>query len=195
MLFRSGAETADGFQVSVVLRLTHVGSVTSACVGAFTFDACTMAIDAESRTGGDWGDRIGAINTVWADNGFNTDRSATNWSPLYATNLEIYRASSPAYEDPGNAAHAVSVAVLDVLSEGVMVVSGQWYDYVSQGPFFVNWQDRAYFVEVAAIQDLSADITLFGSSNEGTGITNGDTDPAALVANADYTEEIGRAHV
>ena len=180
----TGTETADGFQVSLVVRQQWNGTLPTTPVGVFVLDACTMEVSANAGTGGDWKDRVGLIGAYWIAPGFQLPYSGTYretgahfWTDA---KLDVYRADS-ATADTATAAESTPVTLLDNLGGGVMVTSGQWGDYVSQGPFFVNWNSRAYFVE--PMSKVSA--------TEGTRIGNGNVqeiNPGNLTASTDYSE-------
>lgn len=180
----TGTETADGFQVSLVVREEWNSSLPTTAVGVFLLDACTMEVSANAGTGGDWKDRVGLIDAYWIAPGFQLPYSGTYldtgthfWNDA---KLEVYRADS-ATADADTAAESTPVTLLDNLGGGVMITSSQWGDYVSQGPFFVNWNSRAYFIEPVSQASLT----------EGTRIGNlvtGETDPGNLTDTTDYSE-------
>ena len=170
----TAAPTAGGLQISLVWR----GGPDGVPAGAFVLDACTMegTTDTTTGAGGTWADREGAIGATWTAPGSETAAN-TDTTP---TALEVYRAD-PATADTATADDSMPLTLLESVGSAIMVTSSQWGDYVSQGPFFLNWQSRAYFVEPVAEASVA----------EGTRIANltaGETDPAVLTANTDYSE-------
>lgn len=175
----TGSETADGFQVAVVVR-SLLGQLPTTTVGAFVLDACTMEVTADSDAGSDWQDRVGMVSGLWLAPGFRAPLAGKDLDGVQAWELEVYRADA-ATADTATAADSTPVTLLESVGEGIMVTASQWNDYVSQGPFFLNWNSRAYFVEPVT----AASVT------EGTRIGNlitGQTDPADMTAGKDYSE-------
>ena len=181
----TGWETANGFLVALAGREELVStSPPMTAVGAFLLDACTMEASAVAGSGADWKDRVGLIGAKWVAPGFQFGANGMvqdTGEPVWlGMELQVYRAD-PATADAATAAESTPVTLLENLGSGLMVTSSQWGDYVSQGPFFVNWNSRAYFVEPVT----------HASITEGTRIGNlvtGETDPGNLTRNKDYSE-------
>lgn len=146
---------SDSLMISVVRRVPS-GFATNADIryGTWVLDPCrgelSMPQEAQpadkNSESGDAAFEGGVENANWYNPGFLTGIYPPHLSFLGPKQLTVYKGDVD-LSGVGDFDMAMPVPLLRVLNNATVVTTRQYGDFMSQAPFFVQWEDRCYFVE------------------------------------------------